>query len=415
MKICLLGCGNQGAGLAGLLAMEHDVDELVFADFDLNRADHAMEQVKRLGGFSAREKKFRTVRANAENVEDVVRAANGVDCVFHGILPAYNIQVMKACLRIGAHYCDLLSHSREVPGTLDAETIEAQLEMDEQFKSAGLCALPCLGVSPGWTTVAAKYMIDQLDSVDRLIVRNVDWLDSKELLACAPPFLVMQMWLGPPNPVRLEDGRITEIDLLSSEETYEFPAPVGRRAILASTLGLDMIILHRFAGKPIHVIEEKGALLSGGLSAKDIWIKAIQQQTSKHDGAENMMALFGKSFLPTVDLDLRKAYETGRIKDGAFASVVEVTGRKGNDNIRHTISCVSTLGRTRELLPWAVPGVFATIGGVLIEMLLKLGRNEFCKRGVLPPTAIDDFQEILKNMRRRGHLLVEKVERGNEL
>ena len=33
MKVCIVGTGSQGTGLAGLLAMEADVERLVIADY----------------------------------------------------------------------------------------------------------------------------------------------------------------------------------------------------------------------------------------------------------------------------------------------------------------------------------------------------------------------------------------------
>jgi hypothetical protein len=318
---------------------------------------------------------------------------------------------MRACLEVGANYCDLLSKSREVPGVADAETIEAQLEMDGAFKLAGVTAIPCVGISPGWTTIAAKYVIDQLDSVDRLIIRNIDWLDSDEILACAPPEVILEMWLGPPNPVRLNHGRVEEIDLLSSEELYEFPKPVGRQGIFTQTFGIDGVILNKFAGKPIGHIEEKGAVLSGGLGAKDIWLKVIQQQTSKHKSADNMLELFGRSYVETsADFDFEEACRTGRIRDAAFASAVEVTGMKDGRRVRHTMSCLSTLSRSQESIPWAEPGVFATIGGLVIELVLMLGRSEFNKKGVVAATDIEYPQAMFDRIRRRGQILSEKIE-----
>ena len=35
MKITIMGCGNQGSGMAGLLSKEEDVEQLILADIDI--------------------------------------------------------------------------------------------------------------------------------------------------------------------------------------------------------------------------------------------------------------------------------------------------------------------------------------------------------------------------------------------
>lgn len=413
MKVCVVGSGNEGTGIAALLAVEQDVDEIVFADIDLARAQAAADHVRSLG--DRVRAKLRVRRVDAAEMDDVAQVAAGSNLVFHGILPQFNLPVMRACLQVGAHYCDLLSLSSEVPGTAPAETIEAQLALDGEFRRAGLTAFPCIGISPGWTTIAAKHLVNQFEVVDRLAIRNIDWIDSQELLACAPPSVILEMWLGPPGPVRLRDGRVEPVDLLASEEIYQFPAPIGRQGIFTQTFGIDGIIINKYAGKRIPLIEEKGAVLSGGLGSKDLWIKAIQQQTSKHTGAENMLGLFGKSFVASSDIDFRSACDSGRIRNAAFASAVEVTGMCNGERVRHTLSCLSTLEATRRAIPWAEPGVFATIGGLVIELLLMLGRNQFNRRGVFTAASIDDPAEIFRRIGQRGQLLGERIERGGDV
>lgn len=379
MKICIVGSGNEGTGLAGLLALEPDVQEVVLADISAERLERARRRVESLRPRSST--RLRCMRVNAEDSENVAAVADGSDVVFHAVSPAFNLSVMRACLKVNAHYCDLFAMCADVPDVPYDETIEAQKELDNSFKAAGIAGVPCIGISPGWTTLSAKHMFAGFDEIDRVVIRNVDWIDSDALLAPAPPKLLLQMWLGPPGPLFMEDGAFKPVDLLLSEEQYEFPPPVGRQGIFAQTLPLDSPILNRYGGKSIRRIDERGAILSGGLGAKDIWLKAIQQQTSRETGTDDFFGLFGKSYEETAGTDFAEAYRSGRIRDGAFASAVEVTGGQAGVRVRHTVTCVSTLEQTRHLIPWGNPGTFATVGGMVIELILMLGRHE-CKRPV---------------------------------
>ncbi len=63
---------------------------------------------------------------------------------------------------------DLYAMSSDLEGMKYEETIEAQLAMDEEFKKAGLVALPSEGVSPGVVNLASQYITDQMDKVEEI-------------------------------------------------------------------------------------------------------------------------------------------------------------------------------------------------------------------------------------------------------
>jgi hypothetical protein len=62
-------------------------------------------------------------------------------------------------------------------------------------------------------------------------------------------------------------------------------------------------------------------------------------------------------------------------------------------------------------LPWAIHGVYATIGAIPRELILMLGRGEITRRGVVAVASLDNCKEILKRVSARGHILSEKIER----
>jgi saccharopine dehydrogenase-like NADP-dependent oxidoreductase len=408
MKICIMGCGNQGTGIAGLLAQEDDVEELILADNDINRATTAEALIKSMGNI-VKTRSIKTAQADAHNSQEIAKVAEGVDLIFNGIFPSCNIPIMQACLKIGAHYTDLFSWAVEGPDVPRSETIDAQLELDEKFKSAGITAIPSLGIAPGWSNLVTRYIIDKLDTVDSVITRTVDWIDSKELLAPVVPWQVFYLWLGPPHPTYIENGQFKKIDLLESEEEYELPRPIGKQKVYTFAQDPDIVLLDRFSGKSIRHVEAKMAICMGGLSMKDVWIKAISEQTSKHVGADNMFELFGQSLKITTDF--KTLCDEGKLKAGALGCSVEVTGAKSGVAVRHTAYCVTTLSESMKHIPWAGHNVYGTVGGMVIELILALCRGELNQQGVLKTASLDNPELWFKKMKARGQLLSEKIER----
>ena len=49
MKVCIVGTGNQGTGMAGLLAQESDCKELILVDILLEKAQKAEALVRSMG------------------------------------------------------------------------------------------------------------------------------------------------------------------------------------------------------------------------------------------------------------------------------------------------------------------------------------------------------------------------------
>ena len=170
MKVCIVGTGSQGTGLAGLLAMEADVERLVIADYSEKNLEIARGLIDSLGD-KKKVKDIQTKKVNAGDTDDVARVIAGSDVVFNGIIPKFNISIMKACIKEKCHYLDLFASPYEGDGISKEETIGAQFELDNEFKEIGRLALPSIGMSPGWTSLASQYMMDTMDEVDDVVIR----------------------------------------------------------------------------------------------------------------------------------------------------------------------------------------------------------------------------------------------------
>lgn len=411
MKVCIVGTGSQGTGLAGLLAMEADVERLIIADYSEKNLEIAKGLIDSLGD-KKKVKDIQTKKVNAGDTEDVARVIAGSDVVFNGIIPKFNISIMKACIKEKCHYLDLFASPYEGDGISKEETIGAQFELDNEFKEAGRLALPSIGMSPGWTSLASQYMMDTMDEVDDVVIRWGDYIDTDEFLAPISPITVFEEWFGSPSPIRTEDGKAATVDLLGSEEEFTFPDPIGKRKIYTVTAHPDIVLIPMFSDKDIHICEEKGGIFLGSKEMKDVWVKAIQSATAKQGdevGEINMMKEFSKEFVSPMEYG--RLLEEGKIRDHAVCFSCEVTGKKDGAKISHTCYYTSTLKEAISHLPWASPAVYGTIGGMPIELVLALGRGELKQTGVWSVGNLGIADSLNKAMAKRGQILTEKIER----
>ena len=146
----------------------------------------------------------------------VARAAVCVNCAAYPL----NLPVMRGCLAAGVHYVDL--------GGLFHVTRE-QLELDEQFRSAGLTAILGLGSAPGKTNLLAAAAARRLGEEPRSLEI---WAASRDPAAADHPLpapysvrtLLDELHL---RPVVLQDGKLVDVEPLSGEADHDFPEPIG--------------------------------------------------------------------------------------------------------------------------------------------------------------------------------------------
>jgi saccharopine dehydrogenase-like NADP-dependent oxidoreductase len=158
---------------------------------------------------------------DARDRESLARALEGAAVVVNCADYRLNLDVMGGALAAGAHYVDLggLFH---VTGR--------QLELDDEFRTAGLTAILGLGSAPGKTNLLASAGARRLGAEP---VSMEIWAATRDPAAAGHPFPApysvqtlrdeLQM-----RPVIVADGVLTEVEPLSGEAEREFPEPVGR-------------------------------------------------------------------------------------------------------------------------------------------------------------------------------------------
>jgi saccharopine dehydrogenase-like NADP-dependent oxidoreductase len=97
-KILLIGAGAQGGPCASILSRDKKISEIVLGDINLELAKKVS---KKIGN-----EKITTIKLDASKTEEVEKAAKGADAVINLTLTAFDMNIMKATLRSGAHYID---------------------------------------------------------------------------------------------------------------------------------------------------------------------------------------------------------------------------------------------------------------------------------------------------------------------
>jgi saccharopine dehydrogenase-like NADP-dependent oxidoreductase len=404
VKLGILGAGAEGSGLTALLGGEAGLETIFLGDVDEDRLRLAEERFRSLR--SPVELVARVV--DAADTEQVGQWASQADAVLNATLPHLNLSVMRGCLGGGAHYVDLNSGPFEVPGLIPySDTIDAQFELDREFADAGLTAVSCAGVAPGWVDLAARSAVEQMDRVESITVRWVEWNDGRDLVSTVGPDLIP--YFNMPTPMRWEDGQVVEVDLFESEELYDWPE-LGPIAVFTGFMHPEMRTMHNL-GVELHRVEVKSGLSNGRWkSSKDIWIEALRRQlaVTSEGPVEDIAAALGHAFVPPERYD--EALEAGTVSAGVFAVCVEVLGTRESQTVARTIGLMTSLGEARKAIPWGTHMVYATAGSTPIVLLPMLGRGDIGRKGVVGVGALPEWREVFEAVKKRGHRTWERLE-----
>ncbi len=143
-------------------------------------------------------------------------AAVCVNCVDYRL----NVDVMRACLEVGAHYVDL--------GGLFHVT-RTQLALDGEFAARRLTAVIGMGSAPGKTNLLARAAVERLGSAPRGLSI---WAVTRDPAADDHPLpapysvqtLLDELRL---RPMIVTGGALRDVDPLSGRAERNFPEPVG--------------------------------------------------------------------------------------------------------------------------------------------------------------------------------------------
>jgi hypothetical protein len=215
MRIFVLGAGASGSLLAQLLERQgHDVW----------CGDRNPIRARRFLGMKST---IAIAPVNARNLRGIVRAAKGCDIIVNATASVFNERVLRAALRIRAHYVDLSSHLTRNPFKSE------QLRYDKKFKEKNRAALINTGAAPGLTNLLVKRAAEQLDEVHSVHIYLYESSESADPISQWSPEAAYDEAISHPRIYR--DGKFKIGKRFSELEKFRFPEPIGNaRVVLAA-------------------------------------------------------------------------------------------------------------------------------------------------------------------------------------
>jgi len=392
-KILVLGAGAQGGPCASILARDKDVSAIVLADINIDLANKVKDKIK--------SDKITTMKVDAGKVEDIERAASGVDAIINMALPRFNPNVLKAALSSKAHYVDA---ALSMFGPTWNQLIQNKpLEFDNEFKEARLTAVFACGATPGVTNVLAKRVCDKLDRVDEIHVK----LGGKALEE--PKELVTEWSTGwcPDEALEnyedevdiFEDGEYKRYPPFSAPEKYNFPEPVGP-VLLTGHTHEEGVTPPRFIGKGLKHCDFKypfdpiaGALVKLKLTSKEpVDVNGVKV------APKNLLMKLMKA--PANEFLLESEATAKLPPKSVHFMVIEIKGARSGKDV--TYKLIRSSATPEENLRLYRKFGTIRIGVALTAIVaIKMGMEGDAPRGLIAPECLDPIK-FLKMMADMG-------------
>ena len=207
MRIFVLGAGATGSLLAQLL--ERQGHTVWCGDRDVDRAHR----------FLGKRSTIAVTQVNARNLLGIVRAARGCHLIVNATASVFNLIVMRAALRLRAHYVDLSSHLTRNPFRSE------QFTFAKRFEAKNRIALINAGAAPGLTNLLVKRAAEQLDEVESTLIRLYESSESDDPISQWSPEATFDEAISSPRIYRNKKFRM--VKRFAELEKFRFPDPIG--------------------------------------------------------------------------------------------------------------------------------------------------------------------------------------------
>ena len=210
-----MGAGATGSLLAQLLERQGHI--VWCGDRDLIRARR----------FLGKKSTIAIAEVNARNLRGVVKAAKGCQLIINASASVFNEIVLRAALRLRAHYLDLSSHLTRNP--FQSEQFRYTKRFEEKNRSVVINA----GAAPGLTNLLVKRAAEMLDEVRSVKIRLYESSESDDPISQWSPEVSFDEAISHPRIYRA--GKFKLAKRFSEIEKFRFVDPVGTaRVVLAA-------------------------------------------------------------------------------------------------------------------------------------------------------------------------------------
>lgn len=296
MRVFVLGGGATGSLIAQLLVRQGH--QVACGDRNPDRARR----------FLGKKSKVPIRPVNARNVFSIVKAARGSHLLVNAGPAVLNKIVLRAALRLRAHYLDMASHQTDKP--FQAE----QLRFQKQFIDKNRAAVINAGVAPGLTNLLAARSADMLDAIESVHIRLYESTGSDEPVSQWSSDAAYDEAVSRPPVYR--NGRFGFGKRFGDRELFQFPRPIGRAGVVLAAQD-EVVTLPRY-----FMMKEMDVKIGGNDFER---LRRLYRQ-----GRLRRSGKAGKRFPQTsTPRQLEKLLASGALYHARFAAAVVVRGRKG--------------------------------------------------------------------------------------
>ena len=378
MRIFVLGTGATGSYLAHLLVRQGH--QVTCGDRDLDRAHH----------FLGKKSKIPVVQVNARNLWGIVSAARGSQLLVNSSASVFNEIVLRAALRIRAHYLDLSAHLTRHP--FKAE----QLRFDSRFKEKKRAAVITAGAAPGLTNLLVARAAAMMDTVKEVYIRLYESTESDDPVSQWSAEVSFDEAVSRPRIVR--GGKFRFGKRFGEPEKFRFPPPIGEATVVLAAQDEVGTVPHFIP------LKEMDVKIGGNeIDRLRRWYR--QGKLSRSRGL--VASRFPKTSSPR---QVARLIRKGILQNARFAAAVVVRGVKKDQQIEVRCDALfPSLYQIRQRGLALSPVSYAT--AQMAALFIKHFPRE--SAGVFPPGAIplENRQAILKDLRSRDIRLTLKVTR----
>jgi saccharopine dehydrogenase (NAD+, L-lysine-forming) len=333
MRIFVLGAGATGSLLAQLL--EKQGHTVWCGDRNLARARRF------LGDRST----IAVTEVNARNLRGIVRAARGCQLVVNASASVFNQIVLRAALRLRAHYVDLSSHLTRNP--FKAE----QFAYSKRFEEKNRVALINAGAAPGLVNLLVKRAAEGLDEVESVHIRLYESTESDDPISQWSPEVTFDEAISHPRVYR--EGKFRMGKRFAELEKFRFADPIGSANVVLAAQD-------EVATLPYFIPMKNMDVKIGGNEFDRLrrWYK--QGKLSKSRGI--VRHRFPETSSPRK---IAKLIRQGILQNARFAAALLVSGvKRGKKEDRHLLvrtDCLfPTLYQIRQQGRYTTPVAYAT-------------------------------------------------------
>jgi hypothetical protein len=301
--------------------------------------------------------------------------------------------VLRAALRLRAHYLDLSAHMVRHP--FKAE----QLAYSKRFAEKRRLAIINAGVAPGLTNLLAARAADMLDHVDTIHIRLYESTDGDAPLSQWSAEGIFDQMVSHPRVVR--DGRFHLTKRFAERELFRFPPPIGEVSVVLAAQDEVGTLPHNIK------LKEMDVKIGGNEIDR---LRRWQQQGKLQRSRGLVRARFPRTDTPG---QVARLVRRGRLHNARFAAAVIVSGTRKDKplELRWDVT-FPTLYQIRMLGLGVTPVTYGTAQMAAL-FVRYFPRN---LHGVFPPEALsrEIRQQVLNGARARGFRITMKSRQGKE-